>query len=198
MENRKNNLERQWEFFNELEKLKTVCRQNQTLDGRFENSAEHSWQLALMAMILQEYFTESLDMTKVMTMLLVHDIGEIGAGDTSAFDEVGKSTSYERELRSVTSTFFLLPKEQGDHYLTLWTEFEQGNSPEARYARCIDAIAPLMNRLLIAKKNDNSDQLTKTQVLSKKSFIEKESLTLWAWVLDMMDKSLDKGLYLDK
>ncbi|MGX7775727.1 HD domain-containing protein [Streptococcus pluranimalium] len=198
MENRKNNLESQWEFFNELEKLKTVCRQNQTLDGRFENSAEHSWQLALMAMTLQEYFTESLDMTKVMTMLLVHDIGEIGAGDTSAFDEVGKSTSYERELRSVTSTFFLLPKEQGDHYLTLWTEFEQGNSPEARYARCIDAIAPLMNHHLIAKKNDNSDRLTKTQVLSKKSFIEKESPTLWAWVLDMMDKSLDKGLYLDK
>ncbi|WFM79662.1 HD domain-containing protein [Streptococcus pluranimalium] len=94
--------------------------------------------------------------------------------------------------------FFLLPKEQGDHCLTLWTEFEQGNSPEARYARCIEAIAPLMHHLLIAKKNDNSDQLTKTQVLSKKSFIEKESPTLWAWVLDMMDKSLDKGLYLDK
>ncbi|WFM79663.1 HD domain-containing protein [Streptococcus pluranimalium] len=110
MENRKNNLERQWEFFNELEKLKTVCRQNQTLDGRFENSAEHSWQLALMAMTLQEYFAESLDMTKVMTMLLVHDIGKIGAGDTSAFDEVGKTASYERELRSVTSNFFLVAK----------------------------------------------------------------------------------------
>lgn len=128
-------LQAQWQFFNELEKLKTVTRQNQTLDGRFENSAEHSWQLALMAVTLRQHFPEKVDLEKVMTMLLLHDVGEIGTGDTSAFDEVGKANYYERELISVSKTFAFLPRNQRDRYLALWKEFERGNSTEARYAR---------------------------------------------------------------
>lgn len=189
-------LQAQWNFFNEVEKLKTITRQNQTLDKRFENSAEHSWQLALMAVTLRQYFSEIVDMEKVMTMLLLHDVGEIGAGDTSAFDEIGKLHSYERELASVKQTFSFLPMEQKEYYLNLWQEFEKGNSAEARYARCVDAIAPLMNHLLIAEKDDNPDGLTQNQVLAKKAFIEAESPDLWQWVLDMIDRSVEKGLYL--
>ncbi|WP_161980991.1 HD domain-containing protein [Streptococcus sp. S784/96/1] len=190
------NLQDQWSFFNEVEKLKTITRQNQTLDNRFENSAEHSWQLALMAITLREYFSELVNMEKVMLMLLLHDVGEIGVGDTSVFDEIGKLDSYERELASVTQTFSFLPMEQKEYYLNVWQEFEKGNSVEARYARCVDAIAPLMNHLLIAEKGDNPDGLTKNQVLAKKAFIEAESPDLWQWVLDMIDQSVEKGLYL--
>ncbi|WP_238386432.1 HD domain-containing protein [Streptococcus sp. S784/96/1] len=190
------NLQDQWRFFNEVEKLKTITRQNQTLDNRFENSAEHSWQLALMAITLREYFSELVNMEKVMLMLLLHDVGEIGVGDTSVFDEIGKLDSYERELASVTQTFSFLPMEQKEYYLNVWQEFEKGNSVEARYARCVDAIAPLMNHLLIAEKGDNPDGLTKNQVLAKKAFIEAESPDLWQWVLDMIDQSVEKGLYL--
>lgn len=185
----------QWQFFDELEKLKTVRRQNQTLDGRFENSAEHSWQLAIMAITLVEHFPETVSIEKVMKMLLLHDIGEIGAGDTSAFDDVGKQVSYKNELKSVNQTFSALPSKQRKEYLQLWQEFEQGHSAEARYARCIDVIAPVMNHLLIAEENDNPDGLTKERVLSKKSFIEKESPKLWEWVLKMIDLSVEKGLY---
>lgn len=192
-------LYQQLAFFNELEKLKTVTRQNQTLDGRFENSAEHSWQLALMAPLFQSYFPEEVDMEKVMTMLLLHEIGEIGAGDTSVFDEVGKATSYERELLSVKESLVLLPENQAELYLELWTEFEsKADTAEARYARCLDALAPVMNHLLIAPENDNPDGLTKSQVLAKKAFIADESAELWQLVLDLVDRSVEKGLYLDE
>lgn len=189
-------LYQQLAFFNQLEELKTVQRQNQTLDGRFENSAEHSWQLALMAVTLREHFPEPINLEKVMTMLLLHDVGEIGVGDTSAFDETGKATSYEKELLSVQETFGLLPLVQNTDYLDLWLEFEKGNSPEARYARCIDAFAPVMNHLLIAEENDNPDQLTRSQVLAKKAFIEQESSSLWVLIVDLIDQSVAKGLYL--
>lgn len=191
-------LHQQLAFFNELEKLKTVTRQNKTLDGRQENSAEHSWQLAVMAMTLQEHFPETVDIARVIRMLLLHDIGEIGAGDTSVFDEAGKAVSYEKELFSVQSLVSLLPYEQGQEYLELWKEFETEDSPEARYARCIDALAPLMNHLLIAETNENPDGLTKSQVLAKKAFIQNESPDLWKLTIDLLEKSVEKGLYLEE
>lgn len=191
-------LHQQLAFFNELEKLKTVTRQNKTLDGRQENSAEHSWQLAVMAMTLQEHFPETVDIARVIRMLLLHDIGEIGAGDTSVFDEAGKAVSYEKELFSVQSLVSLLPYEQGQEYLELWKEFETEDSPEARYARCIDALAPLMNHLLIAETNENPDGLTKSQVLAKKAFIQNESPALWKLTIDLLEKSVEKGLYLEE
>ena len=192
-------LYQQLAFFNELEKLKMVTRRNQTLDGRFENSAEHSWQLALMAAVLRQHFPEEVDLEKVMTMLLLHEIGEIGAGDTWVYDEVGKLTSFDREWESVKKTLALLPPEQADSYRELWLEFEsKEDTPEARYARCLDALAPLMNHLLIAPENENLDSLTKSQVLAKKAFIKEESAELWELVLDLIDQSVAKGLYLDK
>ncbi|MGT2735998.1 HD domain-containing protein [Streptococcus orisratti] len=192
-------LYQQLAFFNELEKLKMVTRRNQTLDGCFENSAEHSWQLALMAPVLRQHFPEEVDLEKVMTMLLLHEIGEIGAGDTWVYDEVGKLTSFDREWESVKKTLALLPPEQADSYRELWLEFEsKEDTPEARYARCLDALAPLMNHLLIAPENENLDSLTKSQVLAKKAFIKEESAELWELVLDLIDQSVAKGLYLDK
>ncbi|MDQ0221934.1 HD domain-containing protein [Streptococcus moroccensis] len=184
-------------FFKEIESLKTVQRQNQTMDGRYENAAEHSWQLAIMAPLLQSFFQDDVNLETVMLMLLIHDIGEIGAGDTSVFDEEGKATSYQRELFSVQQTLGYLPDASRSNLLALWKEFETGTSPEARYARVIDAFAPLMNHYFIAQDNDNPDDLTKQQVLAKKAFIEQESPDIWQLVLELVAKSVDKGLYSD-
>lgn len=190
-------LVQQISFIKQAEELKTVQRQNQTLDGRFENSAEHSWQLALMAMTLKEHYPKPINLEKVMIMLLLHDLGEIGAGDTSAFDEKGKQFSYQRELDYVHSLFSTLPYDQADLNLTLWQEFEKGTSNEARYARCIDAIAPLLNHSFIARRDENPDDLTVSQVLSKKAFIKEESLSLWKVTLSLIEESVARGLYRD-
>lgn len=184
-------------FFYILEDLKTITRQNQTRDGRYENSAEHSWQLALMALTFRDAFPEPLNMERVLSMLLLHDVGEIGVGDTSAFDDIGKASSYKRELASVQAIFSHLPEERAKYFFDLWQEFEKGDSSESRYARCMDALAPLMNHFWIAKENHNPDRLTRSQVLHIKSFIEKESQDLWKLTLYLLDQSVRKGLYYD-
>lgn len=189
-------LDKQVSFIGEIEKLKAVTRFNRTLDKRFENSAEHSWQVAIVATLLKEYYPSELNMEKVMTMLLCHDLGEIYAGDTWVFDEAGKATSQERELASIKTSFGKLPQDQSKALQALWQEFEQGNSAEARYARAIDAITPLINHLVVSENNYNPDNLTSERVLEKKAFIQQDSERLWQLVEDLVDASVEEGLYL--
>ena len=192
-------LQQQLAFTNELEKLKATHRNNRTLDAyRFENSAEHSWQGALMALVFREYIPEEVNLEKVMSMLLIHDLGEIYAGDTFIFDDVGKSDSYDRELESLKISLEKLPLDQQDSFLELWQEFETGISIEAKYARVLDALVPLLNHLEVAQPHDNPHGLTKSQVISKKSFIQETSETLWELAQEVIDQSVAKGLYLDE
>ena len=192
-------LQQQLAFTNELEKLKATHRNNRTLDAyRFENSAEHSWQGALMALVFREYIPEEVNLEKVMSMLLIHDLGEIYAGDTFIFDDVGKSDSYDRELESLKISLGKLPLDQQDSFLELWQEFETGISIEAKYARVLDALVPLLNHLEVAQPHDNPYGLTKSQVIAKKSFIKETSETLWELAQEVIDQSVAKGLYLDE
>ena len=192
-------LQQQLAFTNELEKLKATHRNNRTLDAyRFENSAEHSWQGALMALVFQEYIPEEVNLEKVMSMLLIHDLGEIYAGDTFIFDDVGKSDSYDRELDSLKISLDKLPLDQQDSFLELWQEFETGISIEAKYARVLDALVPLLNHLEVAQPHDNPHGLTKSQVIAKKSFIKETSESLWELAQEVIDQSVAKGLYLDE
>ncbi|EGJ44755.1 HD domain-containing protein [Streptococcus sanguinis] len=192
-------LQQQLAFTNELEKLKATHRNNRTLDAyRFENSAEHSWQGALMALVFREYIPEEVNLEKVMSMLLIHDLSEIYAGDTFIFDDVGKSDSYDRELESLKISLGKLPLDQQDSFLELWQEFETGISIEAKYARVLDALVPLLNHLEVAQPHDNPHGLTKSQVISKKSFIQETSETLWELAQEVIDQSVAKGLYLDE
>ena len=192
-------LQQQLAFTNELEKLKATHRTNRTLDNyRFENSAEHSWQGAFMALVFREYIPEEVNLEKVMSMLLIHDLGEIYAGDTFVFDDVGKSDSYDRELESLKISLDKLPSDQQDSFLGLWQEFETGISVEAKYARVLDALVPLLNHLEVAQPHDNPRGLTKSQVIAKKSFIQEISESLWALAQEVIDKSVAKGLYLDE
>jgi len=192
-------LQQQLAFTNELEKLKATHRNNRTLDAyRFENSAEHSWQGAPMALVFREYIPEEVNLEKVMSMLLIHDLGEIYAGDTFIFDDLGKSDSYDREFESLKISLGKLPSDQQDTFLKLWQEFETGVSIEAKYARVLDALVPLLNHLEVAQPHDNPHGLTKSQVIAKKSFIQETSENLWELAQEVIDQSVAKGLYLDE
>ena len=188
------NLKHSVDFIKEIEKLKSVTRFNRTLDGRFENSAEHSWQGAIAAMVLQDYYPEKLNMEKVISMLLIHDLGEIDAGDTWVFDDEKKLHAHDRELASI-ETMSILPEEKYLNMKNLWLEFEKGQSSEARYARVIDVLVPLINHLEVSEFNYNPDNISADMVLEKKKFIKSESEELWKLTEDLIQESVEKGLY---
>lgn len=190
------NLKNSVNFIKEIEKLKSVTRFNRTLDGRFENSAEHSWQGAIAAIVLQDYYPEKLKMEKVISMLLIHDLGEIYAGDTWVFDDEKKVHSHDRELESLEKTMSLLPEDKYLNMKNLWLEFEKGQSAEARYARVIDALVPLINHLEVSELNYNPDNISADIVLEKKKFIKSESEELWKLTEDLIKESVERGLYL--
>ncbi|OFO95417.1 phosphohydrolase [Rothia sp. HMSC066H02] len=190
------NLNNTVNFVKEIEKLKSVTRFNRTLDGRFENSAEHSWQCAIASIVLQDYYPEKLNMEKVISMLLIHDLGEIYAGDTWVFDDKGKIHSHDRELESIKKTMSILPEEKYLNMKNSWLEFEKGQSAEARYARVIDALVPLINHLEVSELNYNPDNISSDMVLEKKKFIKGESKELWKLAEELVKKSVEKGLYL--
>ena len=189
------NLKNSVDFIKEIEKLKSVTRFNRTLDGRFENSAEHSWQGAIAAIVLQDYYPEKLKMEKVISMLLIHDLGEIYAGDTWVFDDEKKIHSHDRELESIEKTMSLLPEDKYLNMKNLWLEFEKGQSAESRYARVIDALVPLINHLEVSELNYNPDNISADMVLDKKKFIKSESEELWKLTEDLIQESVERGLY---
>ena len=189
-------LDKTVDFIKEIEKLKSVTRFNRTLDGRFENSAEHSWQGAIASIVLQDYYPEKLNMEKVISMLLIHDLGEIYGGDTWVFDDKKKVHSHDRELESIKKTMSILPEEKYLNMKESWLEFEKGQSAEARYARVIDALVPLINHLEVSECNYNPDNISSDMVLEKKKFIKSESEELWKLTEELVKKSVEKGLYL--
>jgi putative hydrolase of HD superfamily len=141
-----NRLDQQLSFIVEIDKLKTVIRQSLLIDmSRRENSAEHSWHLAVMATVLTEYAKEQVDVLRVLKMLLVHDIVEVDAGDTFAYDTAGYTDKDERERKAAERIFGLLPSEQGQELRALWEEFEARSTPDSKYANALDRLQPLLH-----------------------------------------------------
>ena len=137
-------LEKQMEFILEVDKVKKIVRQTYLSDAsRKENDAEHSWHLALMAVLLKEYSNEDVDLAKVIPMVLIHDLVEIDAGDTYAYDEAGAKTKQERETKAADRIFGLLPDDQGTWFRELWEEFEAYETAEAKFAHVLDNAQPL-------------------------------------------------------
>jgi putative hydrolase of HD superfamily len=133
-------------FILEVEKLKTVLRRTPLLDrSRVENDAEHTWQLALMAMVLSEHSREPVDLLRVIKMLLIHDIVEIDAGDTFAYDSARRASQAEREIKAADRIFALLPQDQARDFRALWDEFEEKATPESRFANAMDRLQPLLH-----------------------------------------------------
>ena len=139
-------LKQQMDFILEIDKEKFIGRQTYLSDGkRKENDAEHAWHMAIMVFLLAEYANESIDLLKTIKMLLIHDIVEIDAGDTYAYDEEGKKSQKDREMRAARRIFGILPEDQAQDLMALWREFEERKTPEARFARTMDNLQPMMH-----------------------------------------------------
>ena len=142
-------LDLQFDFLRELDQEKSIFRQNYIgHHARRENDAEHAWHMAIMAAVLREYANEEVDMERVLLMILLHDVVEIDAGDTYAYDEEGKKSQKKREMDAADRIFHILPPDQEEFFRGLWDEFEAWESPEARFARACDNFQPMMlNRM---------------------------------------------------
>jgi putative hydrolases of HD superfamily len=184
-------------FLNEVERLKLVYRRNRTIDrSRYENSAEHSWHVALMALLLSEHAnSDSLDIDRVVRMLLVHDLVEIYAGDTWLYDAEATEKQGEKEASSASRLCALLPDDQAAEFQSLWEEFDLRRSPEAVYAAAIDALQPLLNHLLAGDAEADESRPSRADVLARKRHIAESSEALWQLAQTVIDASTKQGLY---
>ena len=191
----KTRFEHQLSFLIEVDKMKNVLRQTLLADGsRQETDAEHSWHFALMSMVLYEYCTEPhVDLNQVIKMALVHDLVEIYAGDTFAYDIQGNQDKALREKQAADKLFGLLPEDQGMEYRKLWEEFDAMETPEARYAASIDRLQPLINNLLTQGHPWRKGHVTSSQVYQRMEPIRHSTPDLWPFVEESIQDSVAKG-----
>ena len=184
----------QIEFVREIDKLKTVLRRTTLMDGsRSENSAEHSWHLALMALVLSEHSAEQVDLLRVLKMLLVHDLVEIDAGDTFCYDEEAHLDKLEREQRAAERIFRLLPADLSTELRELWDEFEDKVSAEARFATALDRLQPMLHNLSTGGGSWQEHGITRRRVEERNRVIEDGAPDLWAMARAMLDEAEARG-----
>lgn len=194
----KERLEKQIRFIVEADKVKNIFRQTYLADGkRKENDAEHSWHLAMMAVLLQEHMKEKADLAKVMTMVLIHDLVEIDAGDTYAYDEKGTQTKREREVKAADRIFGLLPEDQGTYFRELWEEFEAYETPEAKFAHLLDNFQPLLLNDASGGKSWKEHGVHRAQPMKRNERIPETSETVWEKMLEIFDKHVECGNLLE-
>lgn len=187
-------LKRQIDFIREADKLKNVFRQSYILsDDRKENDAEHSWHMSLMAVILSEYANEDMDLFKVIRMALVHDLVEIDAGDTFAYDGEAVVSKEAREKKAAEKIFSLLPPEQGREMRRLWEEFEAGNTPEAKFAAAIDRLQPLLLNYGSKGKSWKEHDITADMVIRRNKHAKEGSEKLWEFAKGVIKSAVEKG-----
>lgn len=187
-------LKRQIEFIVEIDKVKKICRQTLLMDGsRNENDAEHSWHLALMAMVLSEYAPRDLDLCKVIKMVLVHDLVEIDAGDTFCYDEKANEDKAEREQEAANRIFGLLPPDQEKEFRSLWEEFEKQKTPEAKFAASLDRMQPLLSNYHTNGHTWVKYDVKYDKVVERMKPIEGSAPELWKYVLEVLEDSIEKG-----
>ncbi len=187
-------IKKQLDFCLEIDKEKNVFRQTHLSGhGRAENDAEHAWHMAVMAYLLKEYSNEQIDIGKTMLICLIHDIVEIDAGDTYAYDEEGKKTQKEREEKAKERIFSLLPEDQADELKSYFEEFEAQSSPEARFARAMDNLQPLM----LNSSNDGGDWkahgVTAEQVYKRQSKTLPGSKRLYEVTDEILKGHIERG-----
>jgi putative hydrolase of HD superfamily len=190
-------LQRRIAFLSEIEKLKVVYRQNSVINGtRAENSAEHSWHIAIMAMLLLDHSdAHNIDILKVMKMLLIHDIVEIDHGDVFLYDKKGNETKDQNERLTARRIFGLLPDDDAKEYMDLWEEFERRDTQESKYATSIDGLQPLLNHYLTKGIGIKKHNLKTSQIIEKKKYIKDSSEELWMYAVELIKKSEMLGLY---
>lgn len=188
-------LSQQIAFILEVEKLKTVLRRTLLLDrSRVENDAEHTWQLALMAMVLSEHSREKVELVRVLKMLLIHDIVEIDAGDTFAYDTVLAASQAERELKAAERIFALLPEDQAREFRALWDEFEAKASAESRFANAMDRLQPLLHNFFTEGGTWSAGGITAKSVERRMQPIGMASDTLGDLSAQLIALAVEQGI----
>ena len=188
-------LQQQLEFLVEIDKLKSVLRQTPLMDGsRRENDAEHSWHLAMMALVLGEYANQpGLDLLQVVKMVLIHDLVEIDAGDTFCYDRDNSQAPLERELAAAERIYPLLPPEQAAELHALWLEFEARETPEARFAAALDRLQPLLHNQQTQGEAWRRHGISREQVVTRNRHIEEGSRALWECAREIIDEACQVG-----
>lgn len=188
-------LRKQMDFIREIDKEKQIFRQTYVSDGtRKENDAEHAWHMAIMAFLLSEYANEEIDVLRTMRMILIHDIVEIDAGDTYAYDDVAKTTQREREEKAADRLFGMLPEDQAQELRELWEEFEAAETKEARFARTLDNVQPLMLNDATDGKAWEEHQVPLSKILKRNQRTPKGSEILWDYSREeMIRKNVEAG-----
>ena len=187
-------LEKQISFIVEIDKVKNIFRQTLLADGnRKENDAEHSWHIALMAILLKEYAEEEVDVLKVMTMVLLHDLVEIDAGDTYAYDTVAAASKREREVKAADRIFGMLPEDQGGYFRALWDEFEAYESADAKYAHLLDNFQPLLLNDASGGISWREHDVKKSQIYKRNERIEETSKVVWGKMQELVKKNIALG-----
>ncbi len=193
-------LQQQIAFCKEIDKEKFVKRQTMLSDGKTrENDAEHAWHMAIMAVLLAEYANQEIDMLKTVTMLLIHDLVEIDAGDTFAYDEEGKKTQAEREEKAACRIFNILPEDQAKKMYGLWKEFEAEETPEAKFARTMDNFQPAMLNAVNDGKLWQEKGIRLSQILDRNKNTAQGSETLWEYARrEFLEPNVKAGKIMDE
>ena len=187
-------LEQQLAFLLELDKAKSIFRQSYVTDGsRKENDAEHMWHLAMFVIVLAEHAGEPIDVTKVLKMVLIHDIVEIDAGDVFVYDEAARIGKAAAELAAAERLYGLLPPDQGAELRALWDEFEAKVTPEARFAGAVDRLQPLLLNVTTKGRSWQEHGITSDRVLALNARIELGSPALWTHVQEILQDAVTKG-----
>jgi len=188
-------LSQQVAFLREIDKLKGVYRQTYLMDGsRKENDAEHSWHLAAMAVVLSEHAAEpGTDVGRVVRMVLVHDLVEIDAGDTFAYDEAGERDKAAREQAAADRIFAILPAGQGAELRDLWDEFEARQTPEAKFAAALDRLQPLLHNYYTQGAAWREHGVTADKVIARNRHIAEGAPGLWRFAEGLIRDAVEKG-----
>lgn len=188
-------LEKQIEFIKETDRLKSIKRQTLLInEDRQENDAEHSWHLALLAFLLSEYANEKIDVLKTMKMVLIHDIVEIDAGDTYCYDEEGYKTKAEREKKAADRIFGILPDDQCEELKSLWEEFEDMNTAEAKFACVLDRFQPIVLNYSKGGISWKNHKVKRSQVENRNSCTRYGSEKLYDYIMNIISDAAEKGM----
>ena len=186
---------KQIEFIKEIDKLKYIQRKTRLFNSdRNENDAEHSWHLAMMAMVLADHSNEPIDVLKVIKMVLIHDIVEIDAGDTFIYDTKKNHSNTDEERLAAARIFGLLPQEQAEDLIAIWEEFEAGETNEAKFARTMDRLEPLLQNTSNNGGTWNEFGVDYNKVYEKKKVMKDGSNTIWNYAEALINDSVAKGI----
>lgn len=188
-------LKKQLDFLLQADAEKEIERRTLISSGkRFENDSEHAWHMALMAILLSEYANEEIDMLKTVTMILIHDIVEIDAGDTYCYDYESGKTQHAREVKAADRIYSLLPEDQGKKLRALWDEFEANDTPEANFAHAMDCLQPTMLNNATDGVMWKKNGIKLSQVLKRNEYTKKGSEKLWDYQLnELIMKNVENG-----